>query len=91
MNKNIIRRKKKNFFFLEMGGKKSKEPLPDDLEAITGLIKNKVLTDPDTPNKEQVPIEALWKKHRGPTVLVVFRRWGCVVCRLGATEISEVK
>jgi hypothetical protein len=61
------------------------------LERVTNSIRNKIVTDPDSPNKEQIPLESLWKSHTGPTVIILFRRWGCIICRMGALEYSEVK
>ena len=45
-------------------------------QSITDALKNKVVTDPDSPNKQQVNLSSLWTQHKGPTLIQFFRRWG---------------
>ncbi|XP_037970552.2 prostamide/prostaglandin F synthase [Plutella xylostella] len=40
------------------------------------------------PAKEAVLLKDVWKDQK--TLVVFFRRWGCMLCRLWAKEISEI-
>ncbi|KAI0980395.1 hypothetical protein GJ496_011943 [Pomphorhynchus laevis] len=50
--------------------------------AAKALIKNTV-------DQQQVQLQSLWTEK--PCVVTFFRRLGCVFCRTGARELSDIK
>jgi prostamide/prostaglandin F2alpha synthase len=54
-------------------------------------VSRKTVIDPEDPNKTPITFESLYKGRDGPIVFKFLRRFGCVLCREGAAEMSKLK
>ncbi|XP_015519828.1 prostamide/prostaglandin F synthase-like [Neodiprion pinetum] len=52
---------------------------------LTNISQNKIK---NLTTGEVVPLESLWKDQT--VVIVFFRRWGCMLCRVWAKEVSAI-
>jgi len=60
-------------------------------EDMMSEASQKSLTDPTDISKAPITFESLYKEGPGPVVFKFLRRFGCILCREGASDLTSLK